>query len=77
MSLIIRIKHLMGDGLNNCMFPSKGPCAESQSVFKKQPIMSRILTQPSNRKHLLAEKKGPLKRKSDSYYRCLIKHLGQ
>ena len=42
-SMFIRVKHLRGKGLNNCMPLSQDPVPTFNLVFENQPIASGIL----------------------------------
>ena len=59
LSYLIRVKHLRVKGLNNCMYH----VPTFIWVFKNQPIVTGVLTQPSRCKraenNLLADEKGP------------------
>ena len=58
----IRVKHQRGKRLDKCMYPSQGPCADSQFVLGKLPIVSGSLTQPSNRKQFSSRRKSSLEK---------------
>ena len=56
----IRVKHLRGKGLNNCIFLSQWPCAESQlGLWKSTNDVGNINTAENN---LLADEKGHWKK---------------